>query len=433
MIGIAIAAVGIKPEIARRCYRSLADAQIRIPYRVHVQTTCEPFSRSAARNQAILALIPHCEKIVCLDVDCLVPPGLIEFAAENIRDRQAVWALVRRVPGFDGQYRWDEWRKLKPWSWGTGAFVGMTTADWLLVGGWDERITTWGSEDDILAQRRREHGIETLKVTDWPLVHVDHEYRGRDLEQAKRNRQLGSTPPPQNYLAGRLPVDQRMHQLFIWPTARCQHHCPECSQRALMRLAPDYQMSLAEIDALVDAVRQSNYPPFRKVIVAGGETLLWTHLAEGLRRLAEANLGPIELYTNALAIERADSVARHVNWFRVSLYQWNTQAVQKLRARYGPKVRVIDSRKHWVLPTGPYGRDTLPADCVGPGYSVYNWHVYTCCNSPATPLSLGTKLDEVPRCRLQAGFIEALLPQRQRMEPFCQACIGNRKVQQWLD
>lgn len=188
MIAIAIAAVGIPKDTVRRCYQSLADARINIPYRVHVQTTCEPFSRSAARNQAILALISHCDQIICLDVDCLVPPGLVEFAAQSIRDGQAVWTLVRKIKSFDGQYRWDEWRQIRPWPWGTGAFVGMTTADWLLVGGWDERITTWGSEDDVLALRRKEHQIKTLKVTDRPLVHVDHEYRGRNLQRAKENR-----------------------------------------------------------------------------------------------------------------------------------------------------------------------------------------------------------------------------------------------------
>ena len=274
MIGIAIAAVGIKPEVVRRCYRSLSDARITVPYRVHVQTECEPFSRSAARNRAILQLIPHCDKIVCLDVDCLVPPGLIELADQHIRDRHAIWTLVRKVAAFDGRYHWDQWKKIRTWPWGTGAFVGMTTADWLLVGGWDERLTGWGSEDDVLAVRRRQHGIETLKVTGHPLVHVDHEYRGRDMEQAKKNRKLGEVPPPKNYLAGRLPIDAAAHQLFLWPTARCQHACPRCSQGALMRRVPDYQMPLGEIDAVIDAVRNSGYPRFRKVILAGGETLL---------------------------------------------------------------------------------------------------------------------------------------------------------------
>lgn len=81
---------------------------------------------------------------------------------------------------------------------------------------------------------------------------------------------------------------------------------------------------------------------------------------------------------------------------------------------------------------GPYGEETLPPDCVGLGYLVYDRHVYACCNSPAIPITLGTPIHEVPRCRLQPGFIEALLPLRRKMAPYCRACIGNRKVQGWL-
>ena len=433
MIGIAIAAVGIPRETVRRCYQSLADARIAVPYRVHVQTACEgQFSRSAARNQAILALIPHCEKIICLDVDCLVPPGLIEYAAENIRDGQAVWTLVRKIPTFDGQYRWDEWSTMSLWPWGTGAFVGMTAADWLLVGGWDERITTWGSEDDVLALRRREHGIETLKVTDRPLVHVDHEYRGRNGEHARQNRLIGSSPPPRNYLAGRLPINSSNHTLYVWPTGLCQASCSQCSQQHLMAAARDYHMSLEEVGNLIEAVRRSGYPPFRRLILAGGEPFLWRHVVECLQALRDAKCGPIEVFTNALAISKIETAIVFVDTLRISLYDWNHEQVQQLRRRYGAKIRIVDRRRHWQLPTGPYGAETLPANCVGPRYLVYNRHVYACCNSPAIPMALGTPIHEVPRCRLQPGFIEALLPLRQKMDWYCRACVGNRKVQGWL-
>lgn len=431
MIGIAIAAVGIQPEIVRRCYQSLADARISVPYRVHVQTACEPFSRSAARNQAILALIPHCEKIICLDVDCLVPPGLVEHAAENIRDGRAVWALVRKVSAFDG-HRWDEWKALKPWPWGTGAFVGMTTADWLLVGGWDERITTWGSEDDVLALRRKEHGIQTLKVTNWPLVHVNHELRGRNLRQAKNNRQIGATPPPENYLTGRLPVDNRSHTLYIWPTGLCQAACRQCNQQFLIAKTRDYQMAPEEISQLIEATRRSGYPPFRRIIISGGESFLWAHLGQCLHMLREARLGPVEIYTNALAVTKIEAAIELIDTLWISLYDWNRRQVNELRQRYGPKTRVVDCRRHWCLPVGPYGDDVLPADCVGPGYLLHDGHLYPCCNSPAVPLGLGTPLDKVPRCRVQPGFIELLTRLRKSMTPFCRACVGNRKLRPWL-
>jgi len=431
MIGIAIAAVGIPHQTVRRCYQSLADAQIKIPYRVHVQTECEPFSRSAARNRAILALIPHCEKIVCLDVDCLVPPGLIEFAAQNIRDRQAVWTVVRDIPGFDGHYCWQQWMQAPLRHYGTGGFIGMTTADWLLVGGWDERLTGWGGEDNILKLRRQELGINTLKLTDWPLVHVAHAaYPGKRRSGA--NMRIGRTAPPRNWLTGRIPIAQAANNLYLWVTAKCQQQCPRCSQALLRRIASGYDMSLEEVDELIQAVRQSGYGPFRTVCLVAGDGLLWSHLEKGTRLLAEAKLGPVRGFTNGLAADRAELVAQHVAQFRVSAYAWNTSAVQAMRARCGPKVQVVNSRKHWALPIGPYGEEMLPADCVGPGYLVYDRHVYACCNSPAVPMVLGTPIHDVPRCRLQPGFIEVLMSLRSQMDRYCRACIGNRKVQGWL-
>jgi len=432
MIGIAIAAVGIKPEIVRRCYQSLADARITVPYRVHVQTACEgQFSRSAARNQAILALIPYCDQIICLDVDCLVPPGLIDFAAQNIRDGQAVWAVVRDIPEFDGRYSWQQWMQAPLRHYGTGGFIGMTTADWCRVGGWDERLTGWGGEDNILKKRRQELGINTLKLTDWPLVHVAHQPYPGD-RRSGANMRIGRTAPPRNWLTARIPIPQAANNLYLWVTAQCQQRCPRCSQAVLRQAAPGYHMSLEEVDELIQAVRQSGYGPFRTVCLVGGDGLLWSHLEEGTHRLAEAGLGPVRVFTNGLAVERAEIAAPHVSQFRVSAYQWNASAVQAMRIRCGPKVQVIDSHKHWALPTGPYGEETLPPDCVGPGYLVYGRHVYACCNSPAIPMALGTPIHETPRCRLQPGFMEALLPLRQKMDRYCRACIGNRKVQPWL-
>mgnify|MGYP000663428852 CR=1 FL=1 len=203
MIGIAIAAVGIPRETVRRCYQSLADARINVPYRVHVQTVCEPFSRAAARNQAILALIPHCDQIVCLDVDCLVPPGLVEFAAQNIRDGQAIWAVVRDIHGFDGRYHWQQWMQAKLRHYGTGGFIGMTTADWLLVGGWGRcGGRRWFRLDRVSAGRRRANGrCEGVRPPGWGRcgrrrchrLGEDHRARNQNCQNRCRNAH-GSLP-----------------------------------------------------------------------------------------------------------------------------------------------------------------------------------------------------------------------------------------------
>lgn len=430
MVGIAIAAVGIRPEIIYRCYRALSDAKIGIPYRVHIQTTCEGgFSRSAARNQAILALMPYCDKIICIDVDCLVPPGLIEHAAKNIWDGRAVWALARKIADFDGQYHWEDWKNIELWFNSTGTFIGMTTADWLLIGGWDERIITWGGEDDVLVLRRREHNIKTFKITEWPLVHVNHEYRGRNFRHARENRQIGSTPPPKNYLSGRLPIDTRSHKLYIWVNG------PHQSFSDMSHLPPqiqDYQMNLDEVEGCIEAIRSSGYSPFHQIIITGKQPLLWNNLVPCLQALHTAQLGALEVHINDIDTTKIRKIIDFIDCLQISYHgQLQEQAVE-LCQQYAPKVRIVKRHKQPRL-HGPYGNELLPADCACPGYLLYNGYFYPCYNIPSIAFEVNRPLEQVPRCRVQPGFIELLTLSRRSLGPFCRTCPDNRKLYPFLE
>ena len=83
----------------------------------------------------------------------------------------------------------------------------MTSADWLKTGGWDERLTGYGGEDDALVIRREEAGIETTVTRDFPLMHVNHPARdSRTTESRLENLEIGTTQPPKNFLTARLPL-----------------------------------------------------------------------------------------------------------------------------------------------------------------------------------------------------------------------------------
>jgi len=206
LVGLAVGAVGIPNHIVAR-FRAAAEASSpRCSWRLHIQREApEGFSRSRARNDAILKLAGNCSIIVCTDVDCLVPPGLIDFTGENVADGRAVWVLCRDVfwpfgDDVSGPYPWEHWQTLPLRVWGTGSWVAMTTRDWFYVGGWDERLTGWGGEDDVLRVRRRQAGIQTMEVTSFPLVHVNHPPRDPDQRYGRRNYQLGLSLPPRNFL-----------------------------------------------------------------------------------------------------------------------------------------------------------------------------------------------------------------------------------------
>jgi len=201
VIGIAIAAGGIPDTTLYRCLRSIGDSGIETDYMVasdrHKE---EPFSRAACRNRAMKKLIPHCDKIVCIDVDVLIPPGLVDAADKYIAPLKAFWAKCYHLKKFTGEYHWDKWKVGRPY--GPGAFIGMTTEDWIRVGGWDERLVGWGHEDTVLRRMRQKCGISTHCTTFWPLVHVDHApYSKRSGSRARHNRWIGMHhPPPRNFL-----------------------------------------------------------------------------------------------------------------------------------------------------------------------------------------------------------------------------------------
>lgn len=226
------------------------------------------------------------------------------------------------------------------------------------------------------------------------------------------------------------PLWARKHVLHLWVTAKCGGACPQCSQQSLMRLNPDYDMSIAEVDSVISACRESGYLPFNRVCIEGGDGLLWRHLEGGLGRLHGAGVGPIRLFTNGLARQAAIPCARYVRELVVSRYKWNGDAVMWLRKHYPGKMRVLDMRgRHFVLPRESLGDDVLPARCVGLGYLVYDGYVYACCNMPATGVGAGYALADLPRSRLQAGFIDDAMDSRAHLGSLCARCIGNVRVQ----
>ncbi|HOM19216.1 MAG TPA: galactosyltransferase-related protein, partial [Thermoguttaceae bacterium] len=220
-LGIAIPAYRIPQEVISRCVRTLEAAQIPVSYRIYVET--EASERAESRNRAIAKLYNDCDIILTLDVDCLVPPGLIDWALSVVRHGVCAHATFRKIdlPEEPTEYRWEEWLRVPPWGGGQGAFNVMTKEDWLRVGGWDERLKGWGGEDDILWWRMSQLGIAIVKTASWPFMHVNHPLRGRSMEVAKRNFELGKTTPPCNFLWARI----REWQNIAWPIPKKIHQC----------------------------------------------------------------------------------------------------------------------------------------------------------------------------------------------------------------
>ena len=196
---------------------------------------------------------------------------------------------------------------------------------------------------------------------------------------------------------------------------------------------PDYQMSLAEIDQLIDAVKGSNHT-FDMMILSGGEPLLWENIEEGIRRIKESGITKhLRVYSNAKA---QHLVVTH--WFdyldsiRVSLHAGNDYEVSRLRMRFPDRVTVVDRRLHAPLFGQELCEPVLPAKCVCPELVVCDQRVSMCPAGLATIFMLKGTQKDYPEfyTDLSPGFLDRLKDKgfHREYELLCSACIGNKKL-----
>lgn len=437
VLGIAIpAGTEIPHPTIRRCYQSIVDAHISGPFRVEVhRDVTTPFNLARARNAAIIKLVPHCDVILCLDADVLVPPGLIEQAMRLVDVGTAVVARVRDIDSFDGQYRWDEWKSQPLRHHGSGAFVMMTLQDWLRLGGWDERCHGWGGEDHVLDRKRQEAGIKTHILTDHPLVHVAHAFRNAfGGRRGHENLRACQGPTPRNYLTGKAALPDYGRHLHLWVTASCSGGCTHCSQLPLRRHEPAYSMSLEEVRRLVEVHRHSGYPKYEDIIITGGEPLQWQHLPEATQVLAEADIGPIRLFTAAVgSLDLALDAAKWITQIRISNYGRNERQVTEIKQRLPGKTQIIGAPYHFSLPTARYGTEVLPANCNGcQGPMLYNNYVFPCACVASVAAQLTGDPMAAPHCELVPGYLEMTLRHLHKLDEWCSACVANLHLRRWL-
>jgi hypothetical protein len=202
-LGFAIAAVNIPHETIARCVYTIEEAcdVDNVPYDIHVQETVSgPSIRCEARNRAIAALAKRCSVIVCVDVDCLIPPGLPAETLTKVRPGVAYLHYVRNID----LEQWRGWANREgylaiPVRWtGLGGYLAVATMDWLAVGGWDERCRGWGGDDVVMFRRIIRSGIRIVKSSRFPLLHVRHPQRdARTFHYS--NLAMSNTPQP-NFL-----------------------------------------------------------------------------------------------------------------------------------------------------------------------------------------------------------------------------------------
>ena len=146
-------------------------------------------NKSRALNDGIKKLLDQCKIVVCTDIDMLIPPGLVNYTVYVVKPMNCLWGVSRNInPDKITPRRWRDWLQLPLRNSGYGSWNAMLKEDWLLSGGWDERLTGWGGEDDLFKKRRTQRGIHTMICDTFPLMHINHPSR-QDKEVVQEDSQ----------------------------------------------------------------------------------------------------------------------------------------------------------------------------------------------------------------------------------------------------
>lgn len=210
-LGLVVHAVGLPDELGR-LIESLGELgpimeRVRCCFVTEKNYPVEDMTKlniSAAKNQGIRELLSDCDGVVCIDADYIIPPGLFEILMEPAMQDFHVWIRRRDIKLDEAKPRkWRQWLALPVFNDCWGSSVYLSKANWLKVGGWDERCFGWGGEDDSLMIRIGQAGIERRRIDSFPLMHIAHGLRpfGGNNARGMENLKWVKVPQP-NYLKG---------------------------------------------------------------------------------------------------------------------------------------------------------------------------------------------------------------------------------------
>lgn len=214
-IGIAVIAYNIPPKIEARFIKSIIDTDTRVEYCIEVIKNDDDclltvdnrryMCRARGLNRGIIKLANKCDVIVCTDIDLIFPKKIFDEVYIRCINNDWVWGVCRNVDSRKIQPRaWDEWLKLPLRETGKGGFNAMTPEMWYHIGGWNEDLYGWGGEDDDMHNRALHKKLNRYKMTNYPIMHVNHPQRTRKrgTENLKIAKDMGKTRYTTNWLTG---------------------------------------------------------------------------------------------------------------------------------------------------------------------------------------------------------------------------------------
>ena len=418
-IGIAVAANNIEqPTIDRFLHNAHSAMATSDELEMSTEKTYGPFNKSRSLNDAIRKLIQkECDVIVQTDIDAEWSRELMDATRQNTTEGVHYWSPFLRN-GIPCYYN-------------TGAWNALALADWLKIGGFDERCFGWGGEDDLLHLRCRNAGFRRVCDPRHPFHHDHPDRTDWSLHQDKkqsgvRNLEAGLEENFVNYLKDSLPPYKGV---TLHVTSRCLRRCPQCCLQDFLKQDRDYEISEEELDHFLQAVELSPYD-IDRVIVCGGEPLLCKLLPLVIKRLdACPRIRQVSLFTSLVEGFDWDSIPRFNGVIRVSKYSFNEHLIEAA-IKSGVNFQVADRSEHIILPERQYP-ESIPGYCMNPEVFIYQGRAYTCPMITQNLMryqmgSLDSPLYSEP---LTHRFLDRLRGWKTGAMPSCTGCVGNRNFE----
>ncbi len=220
-------------------------------------------------------------------------------------------------------------------------------------------------------------------------------------------------------------------KMSLYVTSVCNLECAECIMQHTMQADPKYQMSLEELQALIEYGELSGYQ--FDFVLTGGEPLLWKYLPEGLQLLRTSRITKnITMFSNGMFPERVTQpVADALTAIRLSEYLYNADKVKQLQRLWPRKVSIVERTGFWKNPTEPVPLQiALPVECMNPEVMYYNGEVYACPHNLSLAKLSGSTA-KLSRSVRQVNFLVGLpgiKKDHQHASEICTWCISNNKI-----
>lgn len=217
-------------------------------------------------------------------------------------------------------------------------------------------------------------------------------------------------------------------RLIIWVISVCNLSCRLCGMSNTINQNHEYQMSMEEVDMIVESIKRRNIK-IHVIELSGGEPTMWPILKEASEKFKTV-CDELTLITNGNTPQKI--IDLNLPRWAVSSSQANSTQLDQYKP-YNHKI-VYNNHQHVVPPEDPI-KGVLPASCCVRSHpftgqeqnSIFyqKGKVYYCCFTNEIKRKVPITDDLV--CDFEEDFI-IKFSNKDYNKPMCEYCICNSRI-----